>query len=249
MTRPVFQTSQIPLSHDSINVIIGRNGIGKTTLLDTLAGEIDEGGKDTQSVRPDTAYITQNHGLFDSLTVDEQVNIIRQVDSISGPEAVGNSRQAVDKLIGPLAAHRKTRMGSLSGGQAQLVSVWSACTLNRNLYLFDEPLSGVDPDNAPLIADAISSLLPQDATAEEGYSTANSRTIVLTLHSMEQILLFGDPWLIVLSDEQQQILDSDEDHMLAIHTPHIRAGKASSLLKDNAGSTPKEIFRQLIGEE
>ena len=253
MARPVFQVSQIPFAHDCVNLIIGRNGIGKTTLLDTLAGEIDEDGNDTQSVRPNTAYITQNHGLFDSLTVSEQIDIIRQIDGISGPEAAGNSPDVLNKLIQILEPHRKTRMGMLSGGQAQIVSVWSACMLNRELYLFDEPLSGVDPYNATLIADAITSLLPTPGSDSQQLQKTMQRTVVVTLHSMEQIFLFGDPWLIILSDEGMRGAGSVEQGNMAeqagFSTPRIRAGKASSFLKRENVHQSSDICRILVGQE
>lgn len=255
MVRPVFQVSQIPFAHDCVNLVIGRNGIGKTTLLDTLAGEIDENGNDTQSVRPNTAYITQNHGLFESLTVSEQIDIIRQIDGISGPEAAGNSADALNKLIQILEPHRKTRMGMLSGGQAQIVSVWSACMLNRELYLFDEPLSGVDPDNATLIADAITSLLPRAGSdvQQQRLQKTMQRTVVVTLHSMEQIFLFGDPWLIIVSDEGMHSAGSVEQGNMAeqagFSTPRIRAGKASSFLTSENAHQSADIFRNLVGQE
>lgn len=255
MARPVFQVSQIPFAHDCVNLVIGRNGIGKTTLLDTLAGEIDEDGNDTQSVRPNTAYITQNHGLFDSLTVSEQIDIIRQIDSISGPEAAGNSPDVLNKLIQILEPHRKTRMGMLSGGQAQIVSVWSACMLNRELYLFDEPLSGVDPDNASLIADSITSLLPRVGSdvQQQRLQEKMQRKVIVTLHSMEQIFLFGDPWLIILSDEGMHGAGSVEQGNMAeqagFSTPRIRAGKASSFLKRENVHQSSDIFRNLVGQE
>ena len=255
MARPVFQVSQIPFAHDCVNLIIGRNGIGKTTLLDTLAGEIDENGNDTQSVRPNTAYITQNHGLFESLTVSEQIDIIRQIDGISGPEAAGNSSDALNKLIRILEPHRKTRMGMLSGGQAQIVSVWSACMLNRELYLFDEPLSGVDPYNATLIADAITALLPTPDSdiQQQRLKDKMQRTVVVTLHSMEQIFLFGDPWLIIVSDEGMHSAGFVEQGNMAeqtvLSTPRIRAGKASSFLTSENSHQSSDIFRSLIGKE
>ena len=79
------------------------------------------------------------------------------------------------------------------------------------------------------------------------------RTVVVTLHSMEQIFLFGDPWLIILSDEGMRGAGSVEQGNMAeqagFSTPRIRAGKASSFLKRENVHQSSDIFRNLVGQE
>jgi ABC-type transporter Mla maintaining outer membrane lipid asymmetry ATPase subunit MlaF len=75
------------------------------------------------------------------------------------------------------------------------------CLLARNLYLFDEPLAGVDSTNAPIVAAAISSLVPSWPNPADGAKTLTAltaeqrraralRTVIVVTHSDEQAALF-----------------------------------------------------------
>ena len=66
------------------------------------------------------------------------------------------------------------KMGQLSGGERRIVLTYGTCLLDRKLYLFDEPLSGVDPSNATLIMEMICSL-------------AKKSIVVMTTHQLGQL--------------------------------------------------------------
>lgn len=248
MNRPAFDTSSIPFSTDHVNIVIGPNGVGKTTLLNTLAGEYDAAGNDTRTVNPDVAYATQTHGLLDILTVAQQVSLISSLSDDPRTARGKSKNSALNALYNLLVPLFPSRVGMLSGGQEQLVSVWSTCTLSRSMYLFDEPLSGVDPANSMIVARAIASLVTQETN-----ENAPQRTVILTLHDMKQIALFDDPWLVVLSPNEDALPfssggENSHDGEELAH-PLIRTGFASQLmqqlqLSDNASS--QEIFSSLL---
>ena len=70
---------------------------------------------------------------------------------------------------------------------------------------------------------------------------------------MEQIFLFGDPWLIIVSDEGMRGTGLTEqgsmEEQAGLSTPRIRAGKASSFLTSENAHQSSDIFRNLLGQE
>lgn len=220
------------LPHDRVTLLTGRNGAGKTTLLDALSGEITlkrqnamTGGRpktagglpftdlpDTGTVRTDCAYCKQALFSLSTLSVEENIRFARSIDGVSGPASVGNSETTLDRLESLLSGRRETRAGCLSGGECRLLSVLVTCLLCRDLYLFDEPLAGVDPANAPIVAAAISSLMPMPTNPADGAQSLENltpaqrqvrgrRTVIVVTHGDEQAALFPGANILTLERE------------------------------------------------
>lgn len=183
-TRPHFNPSYIRtlLCHDRVNVLIGPNGVGKSTFLDTLSGELDASGHPTGTVLNTVAYQTQDPGFLPTLTVRQTLNLYRELGSEPATPEIEQLLHLLDPII-------KQKRGSLSGGQWRLVDIAGTCLLNREMYLFDEPLSGIDQDNARIVVDALCSLV------RTGKNEENERTVVASLHDLALIPWFGDPWI------------------------------------------------------
>lgn len=134
--------------------LLGSNGSGKTTtirmltgLMDPTSGSARVAGIDVvanpEAVRRRLGYMSQRYGLYDDLTVEENLRFYAGLYGLVGPE--GHAR--VEQLIADLSftARRKQLAGTLSGGWKQRLALGCA-TAHRPAVLFlDEPTAGVDP--------------------------------------------------------------------------------------------------------
>lgn len=175
----------------SVNVVLGLNGSGKTTLIKTLAGLIKpvsgeillNGHKLSElsiSARSKLmAYVAQNSGLADDFTVKDYLLFgkVTQINFYSSPkEKEENSvKECADKFN--VTRFFDKKLGELSGGERQIVSICAAIVQNTEVIILDEPTSALDIKNQHIVL----SLLKQ-ISQEEG------KTIVLSSHNPNHAL-------------------------------------------------------------
>ena len=146
----VVQGVDLSLQQGQSLALLGRNGTGKTTLLDTLvgvtrrhAGSITLAGREIHSLpvhqraAAGIGWVPQERNIFKSLTVEENLTAVAR----TGPWTVARAYEMFPRL-----ADRKANLGNqLSGGEQQMLAVARALVLNPKLLLLDEPLEGLAP--------------------------------------------------------------------------------------------------------
>ena len=146
----VVQGISLTLEQGQSLALLGRNGTGKTTLLNTLvgvtrrhAGRITLGGQDITALAPHQraaagiGWVPQERNIFKSLTVHENLTAVAR----PGAWTVARAYEMFPRL-----AERKSNLGNqLSGGEQQMLAVARALVLNPKLLLLDEPLEGLAP--------------------------------------------------------------------------------------------------------
>ncbi|MCP8848878.1 ATP-binding cassette domain-containing protein [Latilactobacillus curvatus] len=203
--EPIFKDLSVNFSDKTINAIIGVNGAGKSTLLDIIAGLYTKTTNNYLSHFPDSCnimYQLQHTTFFPTLTVEQTLDLFRKIDKQDDPVNNRIMKEVYEKVIGPLM---HIKMGMLSGGERQMVITYGICLLNRELYLFDEPLSGVDVRNSELIMKLITSL-----------NTDRNKKVILTLHQLEYLkdttvnIVFIDQQRCIFEGSFKEILNNSQ---------------------------------------
>jgi len=134
--------------------LVGPDGAGKTTTMRLLTGILDPTSgdgwvqgkhivRDSESLKDDIAYMSQRFGLYEDLTVMENINFYADIYSVSS----GERRDRIDKLLGfsGLTPFAKRFAGKLSGGMKQKLGLACALIHTPKVLFLDEPTNGVDP--------------------------------------------------------------------------------------------------------
>ncbi|MBJ8364131.1 urea ABC transporter ATP-binding subunit UrtE [Citrobacter cronae] len=151
-----------------VTCLLGRNGVGKTTLLKCLMGLIPARSgsvlwqeknvthwKPHQRVRAGVAYVPQGRDIFPRLTVEE--NLLLGLSRFSAQDA----RRVPDDIYAlfPVLQEMKYRRGGdLSGGQQQQLAIGRALASHPQLLILDEPTEGIQPSVIKEIGQVISQL-------------------------------------------------------------------------------------------
>src|ERR1700677_1244113 len=150
-----------------VTCVLGRNGVGKTSLLDALAGHLPVSsgkiiweGNDITALKPaerarrGIAYVPQGREIFPLLTVEENL----KTGFAPVARADRNIPDDVFSLFPVLESMLRRRGGDLSGGQQQQLAIGRALVTRPRLLLLDEPTEGIQPSIIKDIGRAISYL-------------------------------------------------------------------------------------------
>ena len=166
----VLEDVELVLPERGSLAVLGRNGVGKTTLLATImghttfhAGSIEYQGRPIMDLpvyersRSGIAYVPQTRDIFPSLSVEENL----RVASLPG-------RWTLDRVyeLFPRLAERRRHMGNqISGGEQQMLAIGRALMGSPSLLLLDEPLEGLAPMIVEVLLKVVQRLIRDEALA------------------------------------------------------------------------------------
>jgi len=188
----VLEDVALELAERSSLAVLGRNGVGKTTLLGTImghttlhGGSIEYRGKSVsrlpvyERVRLGMGFVPQGRYIFPSLTVEENLIVAER----AGPWTL----ERVYGLFPPLA-ERRTHMGNqISGGEQQMLAIGRALMGNPALLLMDEPLEGL----APIIVDTLLAALQRLIREESLTAILVEQSAQLALEVTERVMVLN----------------------------------------------------------
>ena len=203
----IVQDVSMSIGEGEIVAVIGRNGVGKTTLMKTLIGiigtlhgKIEFNGRDisrlssSRRARLGIGYVTQGRGIFtrmsvsDNLTMGERVGDVRSVN-----------RQRVFQFFPILQERLSQKAGSLSGGEQQQLAFGRILAGQPELILLDEPSEGIQPNIVQEIGRIIHRL-----RQEEGL------TVVIVEQNLELIHAVADRCIVMDKGEIIAELTAEE---------------------------------------
>ena len=151
--------------------VLGRNGVGKTTLMATIMGQTTfHGGEISflgqsvsaipvyERVRRGIGYVPQGRDIFPSLSVEENL-------TVAAREGGRWSLARVYDLFPRLGERRHHRGNQISGGEQQMLAIGRALMGNPSLLLMDEPLEGLAPIIVEALLASLKRLMQEDALA------------------------------------------------------------------------------------
>ena len=164
---PIVRNVSLTISLGEILGVIGRNGVGKTTLVETIVGslpcsvgEIFFSGTNITDKSPNFrallgfGYVPQGRGIFAKLTVEENLrmgeNISKERDNIEFNKLY--------EFFPILSDRRGQKAGTLSGGEQQMLAIGRALRGNPRLLVLDEPSEGIQPNIVYQIGELIRNL-------------------------------------------------------------------------------------------
>lgn len=206
----VLEDISLSLDEGGSLALLGRNGMGKTSLLATLMGvtRLRKGaifyeGRDIARVpshmraRAGLGWVPQEREVFRSLTVEENLTVVAQ----KGEWTVQRAYEMFPRLL-----ERKDNLGSqLSGGEQQMLAMARALVLNPKILLLDEPLEGL----APLIAQEL-------------------------LHIIDKMVSAGTMAVILVEQHARQILPITRDAVILERGRIVHRGPSDQLLQNAA---------------
>ncbi|HJF72815.1 MAG TPA: ATP-binding cassette domain-containing protein [Gallibacterium anatis] len=154
MDKPALDVVSAQIFPGKMTGLVGPDGAGKTTLIRHIIGlmQVDSGtitvdqlnvNDDAETIHQISGYMPQKFGLYEDLTVIENLNLYADLRLISG----ASRKEKFDKLLAftDLAAFQQRLAGKLSGGMKQKLGLACALVGDPKLLLLDEPSVGVDP--------------------------------------------------------------------------------------------------------
>lgn len=193
----IFKNFCLAFPENEINVVLGNSGVGKSTLLNAVAGLLPYSGAITGTERG-ISYIFQKDRLIPSISVFKNLDLVLRSKIKDKNE---RRKMIVDMLkLLEISDQIKKLPGELSGGQAQRVAMARAFLYPSGVLLLDEPFRALD---TALKSRLISALLK--------LNKQSPRTIIFVTHAIDECLLCADNYFVFSSRPADAVLSGRID--------------------------------------
>lgn len=181
--RVIFDSLNINLVNGKVNVLFGPNGTGKSTLLDVMANLYPKYNKNLKNFpsENDIAYQLQGVPFLESLKGKDIYNFFLKCDHKYNNKNLEVSDFLTDREeLNLMNRLFPTKYGQMSGGERRWLILMGICSLNRKLYLFDEPINGIDPEYKEKIYKKLDTMARYDR-----------KMIVMTTHQLNDLAYYN----------------------------------------------------------
>ncbi len=208
----VLQGITLQAQDGECTALLGRNGMGKTTLVETMMGllqarkgsvNLDDfrltGREPYQIAKRGVALVPQGRHVFSSLSVEENLTLAARGASSENAWTLDR----VYDLFPNLSRRRRNRGGDLSGGEQQMLAIGRAVMTNPRVLLMDEPSEGLAPVIVDLVGDVIRMLKEEGLCVflvEQNYGLAMDVADKLYVLASGTVVWDGSPQQLEASD-------------------------------------------------
>lgn len=210
----ILEGVSIDVNEGEVVALIGRNGVGKTTLLRTILqltpprdgsvrfdGTEMVGRKTNEVAQAGIGWIPEDRRVFSQLTVEENIRI-----AVPPGNPLEEARKSVYMTFPALDRFREKQAAHLSGGQQQMLAVGRGLVGNNDLLLVDEPSEGLAPQIVASVAESLAEI-------------ADFTTIVIVEQNFPLALDLADRFYVL---DQGQIVTSGKTADVGSDDPELR---------------------------
>lgn len=226
--KQALKDVNLTIKNGTVYGLLGHNGAGKSTLIKSLVsahdltkGEIRVDGQELtthrQEIKQKIGYVPDSPDLFLQLTAMEYWRLMIDIYRINYQDVAAKMQEYIQLFS--MDADQNTLISSMSHGMRQKVILIGALTLDPDIWILDEPLTGLDPQSAFELKELIKK------------HVANGNTVIFSTHILAIAQEVCDELAILKKGEV------------------IYAGTVENLLASQPGKTLEEIYLSMTGEE
>ena len=213
----VLQGVTLQAEDSQCTALLGRNGMGKTTLVETMMGLLSardggialdgtslRGKEPFQIAKRGVALVPQGRHVFSSLTVEENLTLAARGNSEPGAWTL----ERIYDLFPNLNRRRKNRGSDLSGGEQQMLAIGRAVMTNPRVLLMDEPSEGLAPVIVEKVGEVIRLLKKEGLCVflvEQNYGLAIEVADRLYVLAGGQVVWRGSPTELEAADDVRHV--------------------------------------------
>jgi len=218
---PVLDHFSLSTEPGEILAIVGRSGVGKTTILKLVnrllmptSGTVVVEGRDTRhwdpiQLRRRIGYVIQDVGLFPHMTVEQNVAIVPRLEQWPASRSRARAHQLLHLVGLPPDIFAGRRPHELSGGQRQRVGVARALAVDPPVVLMDEPFGALDPVTRAEIRQEFVRIQAQVRT-----------TVIIVTHDMAEACMLGRRLAVI--DAGHLVICDTPDRVVRSNDPLVR---------------------------
>lgn len=226
--KQALKDVNLTIKNGTVFGLLGHNGAGKSTLIKSLVsahdltnGKIKVDGKELkthrQEIKQKIGYVPDSPDLFLQLTAMEYWRLMIDIYRINYQDVAAKMQEYIQLFS--MEADQNTLISSMSHGMRQKVILIGALTLDPDIWILDEPLTGLDPQSAFELKELIKK------------HVANGNTVIFSTHILAIAQEICDELAILKKGEV------------------IYIGTVEDLLASQPGKTLEEIYLSMTGEE